>query len=219
MDETTVKKIKYQLKSKFKDISESDIEEFKLKEFLTEVCNYTPPPKNTETQTFSDDFEKIFCTGNFTSEQFIQLIEDNKSDNYITVMINLLFKNKNITMATITKIVKHYPDYIISEIYDDSLTKTTILQRPDMTFEMVDLMLERILKNLDTLKGDMYIIYAIFEKVLNEKFYRTNLALLHNAAFRIQNRYKNSLVDPTTEIGKRKINRDYDFFAKGKSES
>ena len=216
MDNITQKKIKLQLKSKFKDISEIDIDEFNLTEFISEVCNYTPPPKNERPQHFGVAIDnEIFRFGNFTSEQFIQLIEDNKTKYHIKQMIDSLFENKNITMTTITKVVKNYPDYINSGCYSNIYLQITILQRPDMTFEMVDLMLNRIMKNSDTMKFNLHVLCTILEKIMNDEFYITNLARLHNAAFRIQNRYLNALVIPYTELGIRKINRDYDFFANG----
>ncbi len=242
MDETTVKKIKYQLKSKFKDISESDIEEFKLKEFLTEVCNYTPPPKNEKTQIFgSDSLIKILGTEKFTSEQFIQLIDESKlidySDSnlidddddfeaYISSCHNnyewlfgSLLMNENITLLTIADVISHYHNYNISAIDFNISTLTAISQRPDMTFQNIETVLKHIMRCPSALTINIGLVNFIFKNLLNEEIYITHFARLHNAAFRIQNRYKNSLVDPTTEIGKRKINRDYDFFAKGKSKS
>jgi hypothetical protein len=243
MDETTVKKIKYQLKSKFKDISESDIEEFKLKGFLTEVCNYTPPPKNEKTQIFGRGrpIEKILGTEKFTSEQFIQLIDESKlidySDSnlidddddfadYISSCHNnyewlfgSLLMNENITLLTIADVISHYHNYNISAIDFNISTLTAISQRPDMTFQNIETVLKHIMICPSALTINIGLVNFIFKNLLNEEIYITHFARLHNAAFRIQYRFKNILENPYTKLGQRKIDRDYDFFAKRESKS
>jgi hypothetical protein len=203
-------KLIYQLKSKLKDIPSDDITEFNLTALVKEVKDMeTDHPKPFIGNIVT--IEEKFLYGNFTAEQFIELASTSKTDKLIGLLC--IFENKKITITTLTKFVKHFYDYIPDRFVDVSNFK-----RPFMTLEMFDLIIEQITKDTVTLKYCRWfrLIQTIYD-IMNDDFYKRNFDRLNKAALCIQKRFMEIWLNPYTEIGRRKINRDYDDYAKGKS--
>jgi hypothetical protein len=198
-------KLIYQLKSKLKDIPSDDITEFNLTALVKEVEDMETDHPDIIT------FKEKFQYGNFTAEQFIELASTSKINQFIGLFY--LCENKKITITTLTKFVKHFHDYI-----PDRFVGVSNFKRPFMTLEMFDLIIEQITKDTATSKCWFRLIETIYN-IMNDDFYKRNFDRLNKAALCIQKSFMEILLNPYTEIGRRKINRDYDVFAKGKSES
>ena len=182
---------------------------------------------------------ELFICGKFTAEQFIEFIPLMYHTNYffsaiinpanivqemINYHIDLLHQNNNVSINDLIKIIRHFPDYVclnymnfyIIKIYFDNYFRAD-----KMTSEYIDLILSRLLdpkpEIITVLKltfGNKF-IRNLIRYGFNYDIFLKNNAKKEIAAFRIQNRYQNALVNPYTELGIRKINRDYDFMVNG----
>jgi hypothetical protein len=198
---------------------------------------------NEDACGFSNDVSEytidIFSCCKFTAEQFIELIPlvlhthwflsaastmEQRRQKMIDFNIDLLHHNDNVKIDDLIKIIQHFPGYIClnyRNFYTFQIYLNNYFESDEMTSEYINLVLSRLLdpnpQNINELK--LYICNKFIRNLIqygfNYKIFLKNNAKKEIAAFRIQNRYKNALVNPYTELGIRKINRNYDFFANG----
>ena len=178
----------------------------------------------------------IFSCCKLTAEQFIVLIPlvqhthwflsaastmEQRRQKMIDFNIDLLHQNENVKIDDLIKIIQHFPGYIClnyRNFYICKIHLNNYFESDEMTSEYIDLFLSRLLdpnpQTINELKLDMCnkFIRNLIQYGFNYKIFLKNNAKKEIAAFRIQNRYKNALVNPYTELGIRKINRNYDFF-------
>jgi hypothetical protein len=151
----------------------------------------------------------------------------------ITFNIDALHKNCYINSDDLIKIIQHFPNYICLDYYNfctyllrnDLCFENYFENSSNITSEYIKFILSRLLdtkpQTIENFKSYYFMIMKFLKIILlygfNYNIFLKNNAKKEIAAFRIQNRYKNAMVNPYTKLGIQKINRDYNFFVNGLS--
>lgn len=154
-----------------------------------------------------DDVMKYITYSRNNEDKFSGSVAD------INTNFNLFWKNKNIPLSVIDKLLDKYSGIDIY-YYENVFYE----YRTDLTFEFVKKQLKRLYKttynnhnhnyNYQLFNISRYIYYDFeFEK----QNFILKKAREHMAAFKIQNLFRECLLCPFHPIGIRKINRDYNF--------
>lgn len=153
------------------------------------------------------NFENLTWNNSFT----IDYINNNmdKKWNWTAISwkddITIEFILKNMDKPFCTEALFRNPSLDFEELKElFTPHKVAVAANPNFTFAMAKDWKFREYWEADWISHNMFIKDQ--ERIIVQH------ARLHLAAFRIQNRYKNALVNPYTELGKRKALRDFEFF-------